>query len=540
MPAPAPRPPVDAPVVRRAAGGAGTPDHLARTPAMSTPTPAAAPAPSGFSRPGEHPTAARLLAVLAVPLLLAATLLAASPASAATGGTPAPAPAAAAAEGTAGSSLAVAPGQAVCSAWTTVSGGARTSFTVPALGSSGPLWVSLEVPGAASTTAYRGRVRLSADGAMQVSAAKVVSGRESTTAGPVLASRATKGQLVHLEVRPRTSGAAGLDVRSWVAGSAVPGWQQQYTDSTAVAAGAGRARLVAYLSGSAASGVVVTHTAVAASAPAAATTPAAPPAPVEPGPTTTGVPAGTQLRPHHGDLVITTPGARVDAVDVFGFVVVKAPDVTITRSRVRGGVATGNRGLITNTTPTATNLVVEDTTLVPDHPSVWLDGIKGANFTARRVDVSGTVDAVKVHGDKVRVLDSWLHDTRYYPSDPNQGGGPTHNDAVQVLGGTDVVIRGSSISGASNGAVQVTQDYAATRGLVIEGNWFAGGTCSVKLAHKGKVAWLDTVVVRGNRFRAGSTTITDCPLLATASTTLVHSGNVYTGTSTPIRVRIYG
>ncbi|MEJ5866617.1 hypothetical protein WDV85_02545 [Pseudokineococcus sp. 5B2Z-1] len=437
--------------------------------------------------------------------------------------------------------LVVAPGQGVCSAYSPVAGGAKTSFTVPALGANAPLWVSLEVPGATSTTAYRGRVRVSSDGQVQLSTAKVVDGREAVTYGPTLPTRTAAGGRVHLEVRPRATGSAGLDVRSWLDGQAVPTtWQQTYTDTSAAAVPVAKARLAAYLSGSATTGVSLAHTGVTSSAVAVAAPAPVPAAPVEPGPTTTGVPAGTVLKPHYGDIVVTTPGTRIDGLDVHGFITVKAPDVTITRTRVRGGVATGNRGLITNTTATATNLVVEDVTLVPDFPSVWLDGLKGANFTARRVNSWGTVDNVKVHGDKVRVLDSWLHDSAYFASDPNQGGGPTHNDAVQVLGGTDVVIRGNSLSGASNGAIQVTQDYAATRGLVIEGNWFAGGTCNIKLAHKSKLPYLETVVVRGNQFRAGSTSIADCPLLATNSTTLVQSANVYTGTATPIRVRIYG
>ncbi|MDT0994055.1 hypothetical protein, partial [Pseudomonas aeruginosa] len=48
----------------------------------------------------------------------------------------------------------------------------------------------------------------------------------------------------------------------------------------------------------------------------------------------TGVPAGTALKGITGDLVVTTPGQVVDAVDVRGFIKVKAPNVTIKRSIV--------------------------------------------------------------------------------------------------------------------------------------------------------------------------------------------------------------
>ena len=39
---------------------------------------------------------------------------------------------------------------------------------------------------------------------------------------------------------------------------------------------------------------------------------------------TTGVPAGTRLKVHRGDLVITKAGTHLDGLDIHGFVVVKA------------------------------------------------------------------------------------------------------------------------------------------------------------------------------------------------------------------------
>src|SRR5690242_11944876 len=54
-----------------------------------------------------------------------------------------------------------------------------------------------------------------------------------------------------------------------------------------------------------------------------------------PGPGNTGVPAGTTLTRHDGNLVITKAGAVYDRLDIHGFVIVKAPDVTIRRSVIR-------------------------------------------------------------------------------------------------------------------------------------------------------------------------------------------------------------
>jgi hypothetical protein len=252
------------------------------------------------------------------------------------------------------------------------------------------------------------------------------------------------------------------------------------------------------------------------------------------------VPAGTKLTPVYGDLVITTPGARYDALDVHGFVVVQAPDVKITRSLIRGGDRTGNRGLVTVDHANAKRFVIEDSTIRPDKASVWYDGIKGSNFTARRVNIWGTVDNIKVHGDDVLVEDSYLHDSAYFASDPNQGGGETHNDAVQVLGGQRIVVRGSSLSGAKNAAIQVTQGFAPVKGLVVEDSWLAGGGCNIKISHKSKAPTVETVVARGNAFDTrGTLDKGTCALLRTSYVDLAASGNVLAGSSTPIKVRTF-
>lgn len=274
---------------------------------------------------------------------------------------------------------------------------------------------------------------------------------------------------------------------------------------------------------------------VAAVAPAAAAAPVAAATGVRPGPGTTGVPAGTVLTPYYGNLTITTPGATYDRLDIHGFVTVKAPNVRITRSIVRGGVATGNLGLVTNTTPSATGFVISDSELVPEHPSVWLDALEGSNYTAIRVNAHGTVDTAKIYGDNVRIEASWLHDTQYYASDPNQGGGPTHNDGVQVLGGSHIRIVGNTITGSSNTALMVTQDYSATTDLVFSRNYADGGWCTVNLNHKPRAS-MGVITMAGNRFGPHDT-FGNCAVIATRATTLQATGNVWDATGLPVAVR---
>ena len=273
-----------------------------------------------------------------------------------------------------------------------------------------------------------------------------------------------------------------------------------------------------------------TAAAVAASAPVAA------PAPTggRPGPSNTGVPWGTRLTPYYGNLTITTPGATYDALDIHGFVSIQAPNVRITRSIIRGGVATGNIGLVTNYDTSATGFLLEDSELVPEHPSVWIDGIKGGNFTIRRVDSWGTTDNVKIHGNNVTVDSSWLHGTVYQNGDPNQGGGYTHNDAVQILGGRNLRIVNSTLEQGHNSAVQVTQDVALTTDTVISRNWLDGGGCTVNLSNKGQ-SWMSGITVNDNRFGRHQQ-FGGCAMIVTRSTSLNHWNNVWDDNSVGIHL----
>ncbi len=255
------------------------------------------------------------------------------------------------------------------------------------------------------------------------------------------------------------------------------------------------------------------------------------PTTAKPGPTNTGVPAGTVLTPHYGNLTITTPGARLDGIDLHGFLDIKAPDVVVTRSLIRGGPTTVNKSLIHST---GARVIISDTTLLPSHPSVDVDGLKGHGFTASRLDVSGTVDTALIYGNDTTIRNSWLHDNRHYLVDPSQGGTPSHDDSVQVQGGSRIRITNNTMSGAWNAAVQVTQDYAVTSDLQVTGNWLGGGGCTVNIAQKarGPIAGL---VVSDNLFSRDSRL--DCAIISPSTTVLTAVNDLWVDTLTPVRIR---
>jgi hypothetical protein len=262
-----------------------------------------------------------------------------------------------------------------------------------------------------------------------------------------------------------------------------------------------------------------------------------PPAPaLQPGASNTGVPAGTTLTPYYGDLNITEAGATYNGLDIHGFVTVRAPNVTITNSIIRGGVESAtNVGIVTNVSTNGTNFVLTDSELVPEFPSVYIDGIKGWNYTLNRVNIHGTVDTAKVFGDNATIENSWLHDTVYYDHDPYQGGGHTHNDGVQVLSGTNIHIQHNTITGAYNAAMQVTQGHGAVNGLWFTGNWADGGGCTVNL-NNSPMPTMGPVTVSDNRF-GHDTRNANCPIIATQATQLTATGNVWDDTGAPVAVR---
>lgn len=255
------------------------------------------------------------------------------------------------------------------------------------------------------------------------------------------------------------------------------------------------------------------------------------PAPTEPAPApdpvarptagTTGVPAGTVLTPHQGDITVVEPGTVLDGLDVHGRIDIRAENVTIRNTRVRGsGNATFTTGLITCYHARCVNALVEDTTLIPDSPSYWFNGIHGHDYTARRVRVAHVVDGFQVHnvhngGGPVNVVIEASHcsDLAYFAADPNQGGGPSHNDCIQIQGGSNITIRGNTLvsrmattvadqsyDDVNRGSgVMVTPNVAPVTGAVIEKNWIDGGEASVALS-RGRYPSMHLGTVAENRF----------------------------------------
>ncbi|MCV2395809.1 hypothetical protein OEB99_15955 [Actinotalea sp. M2MS4P-6] len=228
-----------------------------------------------------------------------------------------------------------------------------------------------------------------------------------------------------------------------------------------------------------------------------------------------GVPAGTSLTVHHGDLTVTTPGAVISNLDIRGYLRIKAPNVTVKNTIVRG--ASGLTGSMSLVQASSTGTKIIDSELVAQYPTWGIDGIVGSGFTLTRVNIHGVVDSVKITGDNVTVEDSWLHDNLYYASTPS--GGDTHNDNVQIQVGTNITVRNSVLTSTRNSGMIITQDRGDVSNVTFTNNRADDGACTINIAEK-SYGPIHGLTIADNVFGAGQLN-PHCAVIGPDSTTKI-------------------
>lgn len=184
---------------------------------------------------------------------------------------------------------------------------------------------------------------------------------------------------------------------------------------------------------------------------------------------TTGVPAGVRLTPYSGPCVITVASTVITAKQINCDVVIKARDVRILGSAIRGR-------LVSNT-PSG-SVVVADSTIdggfQETFPTVSL-----VNLTLLRVEVTGGQHSVQCSSTCL-VQDSWLHG-QYLPA-----GSSGHVNAFISNGGSDIRLVHNTLLCS----VQSTK--------------FRGG-CTADASFFGDFSPISKVEVYRNLFKANST-----------------------------------
>lgn len=270
---------------------------------------------------------------------------------------------------------------------------------------------------------------------------------------------------------------------------------------------------------------------------------AAPPPSTSPSPTpagfpdasNTGVPAGIVLKVVTGNQVFTTDGQVISGLDVHGKVIIKANDVTLKNSIVRGPAAGAcQNGAAIETT--GTGIVIQDVEVLMEHPTACLDGVWtfDSTVTILRANIYGGVDGVKT-GSNIVIQDSYIHDMQWFASDPNQGGSETHNDGVQTFAGeSNVTLHHNTIdlSGTKDGNSAWQGSGSNSRA---EENYLDGGSCTLNFAAQSLGgAILQPIYVNNNQFGRHRGFAGCAVLISNKAVMTEYNGNVWAGTLQPV------
>lgn len=258
---------------------------------------------------------------------------------------------------------------------------------------------------------------------------------------------------------------------------------------------------------------------------------ASPPPANAPGSDDTGVPPKKKLRVHRGDLIIRTPGKVVDGLEVHGRVSVEAPNVTIRNTRVIVPTGSETAG-ISNNNDNGAGMLVSNVEVLAENAAPGVNGVVGHDFTLESSEIHHVTDQVHITGSNVTVRDNWFHDNYHFESDPYQGGGASHDDSIQIIGGGNITIASNRFTGAYNAGVQITQSIRDVNGVTIRDNLLGGGGCTVNIAEKGRGP-VGGLVIRDNRFLSDQR-IDGCAIIHPSSTKVTHSGNVWDDSGRPV------
>ena len=219
--------------------------------------------------------------------------------------------------------------------------------------------------------------------------------------------------------------------------------------------------------------------------------PAAPPTPITywPGPTNTGVPAGTVLR-NSGSLDLRTAGQVITNLNIVGCVAVRASNVIIRRSKITCNSPTYSIRVY----DTATNLIVEDVEINGSGRNSA--AVCCTNYTLRRLNIHNVIDGPRL-STRTSVVDSWIHDLNRVPS--------SHNDTLQTTGGSNIIVRHNrlepykaSTNDPFNACIMIGSTTSdAVRNLTFENNYCNGGNYSIGVRDD-LVA--SNIVIRNNKF----------------------------------------
>jgi hypothetical protein len=225
-----------------------------------------------------------------------------------------------------------------------------------------------------------------------------------------------------------------------------------------------------------------TTTAVPTTTPPVTTTTTPPPGGF-PDASNTGVPAGTTLEVVNGDVTITTANDTVDAKDIRGCVEVRAPGVTISRSRISCDSFLAIAYFDTGTTPAAP-LTIRDSE-IDCRDTTGRTAIGEANIVALRVNVHGCENGFDAN-QHVTVKDSYIHDLANSAVAHTDGIQFAHylNGSTEVNHARDITVDHNTIY-ANAGTSSVISNPSGDEDILVQNNLLAGGAYSLYCDYNG-------------------------------------------------------
>jgi len=164
----------------------------------------------------------------------------------------------------------------------------------------------------------------------------------------------------------------------------------------------------------------------------------------------------------------------IDGVEIAGMIVIGAPDVTISNSRIW---ATTELFGVWNREGFPGAAVKNVEIICVDGPKIAAAGVAGVQ-RVEGSDISGCADGIKIGGG-ARIVGNYIHDLAQKPG--------LHNDGIQMQGGSDVLIARNTIvtvdkgGSTANAAVFIQSESAPIDNVSIVGNFVDGFGFSLRL-----------------------------------------------------------
>jgi hypothetical protein len=246
-----------------------------------------------------------------------------------------------------------------------------------------------------------------------------------------------------------------------------------------------------------------------------------------PGATTTGYLTGTSFTVVSGNVTHSTPSTVYRNTKFEGKVTRAASNCSYLNCWFAGEASPVASSPLVNCDNDYTGTYFEDCTFQPGTPNVYHSyGVVGEGFTAKRCYFRYAIDGVRIRNlngavASVTIEQSFIDELAWWASDPDQVDG-SHNDGIQMEGGSGIVIRYNYIRGYSCqtpgigdqptgrnpsqpqalSALMYTNNVNAINAQVYS-NWLAGGEITIN-ATKDSLSGTDIGSISDNTFEANS------------------------------------